>query len=461
MFINTHKLLQESGYSSKTCDYPTVAKEAAKLARKPGATPETVMSQIRQKFPLRELPTLRPTPGKFEVWGTVGVDFDYATIEQMRVVARLPVYAAGALMPDAHLGYALPIGGVAALHEAVSPNGVGVDIACRMAMSILPITPEDAIENKKQLLDVLLEETRFGRAVFDKPRSHPVMQDPAWQDKSLPLHEHYQRAQAQLGTSGGGNHFVDIMLGTIEREVDWLPFELGETFVAVLSHSGSRGIGALMARHYSQLAQKETAAKANGIPRDLAWLDINTDQGREYLAVMQLMGRYAQANHHLIHAHIAKRLGVTPISVAKGTAINLPDIAPPFTVIENHHNYAWREGEYVIHRKGATPAEAGVPGLIPGSSGSYSYLVEGLGNKKSLNSSSHGAGRPFSRSQAKELFDSAAFKEHMDKFDVLYHGIAPDEAVMAYKDIERVMELQQDLVSVVARMKPLVVVMGG
>ncbi|MEM7034444.1 MAG: RtcB family protein, partial [Chloroflexota bacterium] len=214
------------------------------------------------------------------------------------------------------------------------------------------------------------------------------------------------------------------------------------------------------------LAEQKTNQIARGIPKEYAWLSIDDDAGQEYLDVMRLMGRYAQANHHLIHAHFLKRSGLSALVLTGNTGqkseVNLPFVTPKFTVVENHHNFAWLEGDLVIHRKGATPAGKGVAGLIPGSSGTNSYLVSGLGNPDTLSSSSHGAGRPFSRTEAKRRHDAALFDEWMREHDIVHKGVAPDETLLAYKDIETVIGLQKDtLIDIVAQMRPVAVRMGG
>jgi tRNA-splicing ligase RtcB len=269
------------------------------------------------------------------------------------------------------------------------------------------------------------------------------MDDPLWRE--LPhLKPMHSLAGQQLGSSGGGNHFFDALVGEVIEPTNWLPLRPGQEFVALMTHSGSRGAGHKLATHYAGLAERETAAVARGIPKGYEWLSTLSEAGQEYLAVMELMGRYAQANHHLIHDHFLRRTGLTGLAR-----------------YENHHNFAWVEGSQVVHRKGATPAALGQVGIIPGSSGTASYLVEGLGNPASLNSSSHGAGRPYSRSEAKRRHDPVFVAEWMKAQDILTFGLAPDEALTAYKDIERVMALQQELVRPVARMLPKVVIMGG
>jgi tRNA-splicing ligase RtcB len=186
---------------------------------------------------------------------------------------------------------------------------------------------------------------------------------------------------------------------------------------------------------------------ARGVPKGYEWLSIDSELGREYMAAMEAMGAYALANHQLIHRHFAASAG----------------LEARFQ-LWNRHNYAWvnEESGEVIHRKGATPAELGVRGIIPGTSGTSSYLVEGLGNEESILSSSHGAGRYHSRTEAKRRHDAKAFARHMERQDILHLGLAPDETYQAYKDIETVMALQDGvLVRRLARLTPKVVLMGG
>ncbi len=462
--IDINQLLRDHGYTAASVsNFKALIKRAIELAREQQTPPAALIQQLRSEFALPTMVTLAAQPGPYTLYGTPGVHFEHGVIDQMDMVARLPVYVAGAVLPDAHPGYALPIGGVAALHRAVSPYGVGVDIACRMCMTIFAdLPPAELRDRREALLEDLSSETRFGFESWgQQPRQHAVIDDPLWQDQHLPLKRHHQRARAQLGTSGGGNHFADLVVGRVVQAVDWLPLPVGAEFSALLTHSGSRGVGHAMATHYSQLADQQTRLRAHNVPKEYAWLSIDEDAGREYLQVMELMGRYAQANHHLIHAHFLQRTGLTPLAV-RGSAVDLPHVRPAFNVIENHHNYAWIEGDLVIHRKGATPAGQGVAGLIPGSSGSASYLVSGLGNAGSLNSSSHGAGRPYSRTEARRRHDQPRFEQVMRQHSIAYRGVAPDETVLAYKDIETVIGLQRGtLVDVVAEMFPVVVVMGG
>jgi tRNA-splicing ligase RtcB len=251
------------------------------------------------------------------------------------------------------------------------------------------------------------------------------------------------KAWKQLGTSGSGNHFVEF--GILSLDQDDLGLKAGE-HLALLSHSGSRGTGNLVANHYSSLA-KDLHLELPQELAHLAWLNLDTQEGQEYWQSMELMGRYAAANHELIHRHVAQNLG-----------------AEVLLDLENHHNFAWREEhdgrEVVVHRKGATPAGSGVLGIIPGSMGTSGYVVRGKGQPDSLNSASHGAGRKMSRKQAKNTFNWKDAMQFLKERGVTIITAGLDEVPMAYKDIEQVMHDQEDLVEKVARFDPKLVKMA-
>ena len=245
--------------------------------------------------------------------------------------------------------------------------------------------------DQSRLTQAIERETRFGMgASFEIRRQHDVM-DADWRVSSVTARMK-DRAWEQLGTSGSGNHFVEFgQLTVLDAASGLAPGK----YLALLSHSGSRGTGAQVADHYSRLARERHPELPKALSH-LAWLELSSEAGQEYWAAMELMGRYAAANHALIHAHIARELGVEVL-----------------LDIENHHNFAWRErhrlqdgtdADVVVHRKGATPAGAGVLGIIPGSMGTPGYVVRGKGVAASLNSASHGAGRKMSRTRAKEMF---------------------------------------------------------
>ena len=386
----------------------------------------------------------RATDAPYRAWGS---DFEPDAVRQMENACKLPVAVSGALMPDAHVGYGLPIGGVLATEDAVIPYAVGVDIACRMKMSVLDLPVNALTEQAPRLTSALQRETRFGMgATFRAPRQHDVM-DADWRVTAVTA-KMKDRARGQLGTSGSGNHFVEFgELIVTDADVGLQPGR----YLALLSHSGSRGTGAQVANHYSRLARQLHPELPQELSH-LAWLDLSTEPGQEYWAAMELMGRYAAANHAVIHAYIARHLGA-------GVMLDL----------ENHHNFAWRErhrrpdgseADVIVHRKGATPAGAGVLGIIPGSMGTPGYVVKGNGVAASLNSAAHGAGRRMSRTKAKQLFTWDAAQEFLRQRGVTLLSAGLDEVPMAYKDIDEVMAAQSELVQPLARFEPRLVKMA-
>lgn len=360
----------------------------------------------------------------------------------MDAASRLPVAVAGALMPDAHVGYGLPIGGVLATRNAVIPYAVGVDIACRMKMTVLDLPLEWLEQKRERLIRAIEDETKFGvGASFRERRAHDVM-DADWSVSPI-TKANRDRAWAQLGTSGSGNHFVEFGVLTLQQSIRDLP---PGQHLALLSHSGSRGTGAAVCDHYSKLAMKRHPDLPKEM-RHLAWLDLDSADGLEYWAAMELMGRYAAANHALIHRHIARNLGA-------GVLLDL----------ENHHNFAWKEShlgeELVVHRKGATPAGPGVLGIIPGSMAAPGFIVRGRGVAESLNSAAHGAGRCMSRTQATKTLSWKEANRVLSERGVTLISAGLDEVPMVYKDIHAVMAAQAELVEVLARFDPRLVKMA-
>lgn len=421
--------------------FSAIAKRAAAL-KKAGKTADEILAAVNEEFGAKpELQRIAETPKPFKIYGDVGTDIDHAAVEQLRTALRLPVAVQGALMPDAHVGYALPVGGVFAAHRAVAPAMVGVDIGCRMHLTVFEDTPESFRRHRVPLFSDLKAVTVFGTGEGRKrPVDHEVLDDPRW---SLTNQTRSLRAKAvqQLGTSGSGNHFAELVVGRRISDTDAVP----QVFVGLLTHSGSRGVGYAIANYYTKLAAEETA-RHSSVPRMYEWLDLDTEAGQEYWKAMELAGAFAEANHEVIHRQFAKRSGLKPL-----------------TTFQNHHNFAWRDGDLVIHRKGATPAEAGTFGIIPGSMASASYLVEGRGNPDALESASHGAGRRYSRTAAKQSLILSDVKAMLKEKDVLVDGLSIDESPGAYKDIERVMEVQVDagLIVPVAKMHPIAVIMAG
>jgi tRNA-splicing ligase RtcB (3'-phosphate/5'-hydroxy nucleic acid ligase) len=381
----------------------------------------------------------RSKPAPYRRWGW---DVEPESIRQMENACSLPISYAGALMPDAHVGYGLPIGGVLAACDAVIPYAVGMDIACRMKMTVLDL-PISYIRGEEGHLRKAIEKaTSFGvGGGFRVRKEHPVMEED-WSFSPI-TSKNKDRARHQLGSSGSGNHFVEF--GTLTLNQDDLGLKAG-VYCALLSHSGSRGTGGDVATYYSKLAMKIHPE----LPRELlqlAWLDLDKEAGQEYWLAMELMGKYAAANHFLIHRDIAKLLGVRAL-----------------LDIENHHNFAWKENHFdrdlIVHRKGATPAGKGTIGIIPGSMATPGYVIRGKGVPESMNSASHGAGRRMSRKKTKESYTWHEGKKFLAEHDVVLISAGLDEVPMGYKDIESVMAAQSDLVEIVARFDPKLVKMA-
>ncbi len=389
---------------------------------------------------------LRAQPADYAVWGADQIDREARS--QMENALRLPVAVAGALMPDAHVGYGLPIGGVLATQDAVIPFAVGVDIACRMRLSVYAVSPFVLGQRKNDFKRSLLEQTRFGMgAEFARPErpTHPVLDDPAWAAtrflKSLQI-----KAQQHLGTSGTGNHFVEWGVFRLYQDDATLGLAAGE-YLALLSHSGSRGVGFKIANHYSEVAQQLHPALDKAV-RHLSWLPLSSEPGEEYWISMELAGRFASANHEVIHQRVQRAVGLREVAV-----------------VENFHNFAWRETlpdgtPAIVHRKGATPAGKGVLGVIPGSMGDPGYVVRGRGKRESLNSAAHGAGRKMSRRAAINSIAKAERDAYLRERGVTLLGGGLDESPQAYKDIESVVAAQDELVEVIGKFTPRVVRMA-
>jgi tRNA-splicing ligase RtcB (3'-phosphate/5'-hydroxy nucleic acid ligase) len=380
---------------------------------------------------------------RYTIYGADAIE--EGALQQMSTAMRLPVAIGGALMPDAHQGYGLPIGGVLATKNSVIPYGVGVDIGCRMCMTVFDMPVSSLEQKREELKKILMNNTRFGFSSFKSPKDHEVLEHPAFRE--IPVaREMKDKAWQQLGSSGGGNHFVEFGTLDILDSVNEYNLAPGQ-YVALLSHSGSRGLGAGIARHYTKVAMEHCQLPPEA--RHLAWLDLDTNAGAEYWLAMNLAGDYASACHHQIHERVAQALNESPMAM-----------------IENHHNFAWKEkdrfgNEIIVHRKGATPAGDGVLGIIPGSMATPGFLVRGKGAPESLNSASHGAGRTMSRTKAKQIISPKDVSSFLSEKGVEVIGAGLDEAPMAYKNILQVMEYQKDLVHVHGTFMPKIVRMCG
>jgi tRNA-splicing ligase RtcB len=388
-----------------------------------------------QDIPLKEIPV------PYEIYGAGFIET--GALQQMNNAVRLPVAVTGALMPDAHQGYGLPIGGVLATRNAVIPYGVGVDIGCRMCLSILDLPVALLEKEAARFRRELTAQTCFGAGgAWSAKTEDAVLQHSLFRELPMLRHLH-KKAVEQLGTSGGGNHFVEwgIVQITGANELG-LP---AGTYTGLLSHSGSRGLGAQIAAHYTRLARELCPLPKEA--QHLAWLELDKAAGQEYWAAMNLAGDYASASHHQIHRRLIKAMDARLLAR-----------------VENHHNFAWKEihngQEVIVHRKGATPAGKGVLGIIPGSMTAPGYIVKGRGEAGSLHSASHGAGRLMSRSRAIQCITRHELQQQLKEQGVTLLGGGPDEAPMAYKNINEVMAAQTGLVDVIGRFQPKIVRMA-
>lgn len=374
-------------------------------------------------------------------------ELDPETLQQAKNIANFPFASHHiAIMPDAHMGYGMPIGGVMATDGVVIPNGVGVDIGCGVC-AVQSSLPSVERKNLKNIITVIRNHIPLG--FKHRENALPTELMPQWSNQALvnelPIaHREYESARKQLGTLGGGNHFIEIQEGD-------------DGYVWIMIHSGSRNIGYQVANHYNNIAKEFNNNHKRLVPskHQLDYLPLHSKNGQHYLKEMRFCVEFAAKNRQQMMA-VAK---TAFLKAEPGTTFSPPiDIA---------HNYASEEIHFgknvVVHRKGATRAKSGELGIIPGSQGSVSFIVKGLGNADSFTSCSHGAGRKLGRKQAQRQLN---FKEEvlfLEKQNIL-HSIRRkkdlDEAAGAYKDIRKVIDNQSDLVEVITSLRPLAVIKG-
>ena len=408
-------------------------------------------------------------------------------IEQAKDLAKLPfVFRHVALMPDTHQGYGMPIGGVIACEDVVIPNAVGVDIGCGMA-AVKTNLKDISQERLKEIMTLIRKKIPLGFSHHSKSQDAALMPAPKYDLVAEINHEdaitydsypvvwgEYSSALKQIGTLGGGNHFIEIQRGS-------------DGYIWFMVHSGSRNLGYKVAKFYNDLAQGLCETWYSNIPEykgegGLAFLPIKTAEGQSYLREMQFCLEFAKANRDLMIErikeafvqHTCERCGGNggkrgnKCDACGGTGIRPVHEDVEFTdYINIHHNYASIEhhfGKNVwVHRKGATSAKEGELGIIPGSQGTCSYIVKGKGSEQSFMSCSHGAGRRMSRKRAQRELDFKNEQKKLDEQGIL-HSIRGtkdlDEASGAYKDISTVMDEQKDLVDIVIELSPLAVIKG-
>ncbi len=369
-------------------------------------------------------------------------NLEAAAMQQVENLSNHPCLVGNVcLMPDAHCGYGMPIGGVVALDNAISPNMVGVDIGCGMLAVQTSLTEIDR-SKVQAVIDKIYERIPLGFDHHETAQENPLFLDlPRWNKTEVCKREFFS-AQKQLGTLGGGNHFIEVQKGS-------------DGHIWFMIHSGSRNLGKQVAEYYNKQAVKLCGMFRQDtlIKQDLAFLPIGTKEAAAYINEMKLCLDFAFENRKTMAAVIKKIFTEEFPQVEFEKEINI------------HHNYAAVEEHYNqkvwVHRKGATLARENTIGIIPGSQGTNSYIVQGLGNEMSLQSCSHGAGRCMSRSKAIKDLDLAHEQEILNKQGIVHRmneQALLDEAPSAYKDIDEVMESQKDLVKILVKLTPLGVV---
>jgi tRNA-splicing ligase RtcB len=369
-------------------------------------------------------------------------------IKQAANLANLPfIHKWVSLMPDTHQGYGMPIGGVLATKGVVIPNAVGVDIGCGMC-SIESDIKEWTKENLTDVIKEIRYEVPVGRNHHKDAKDKSKIPDFQSDTITDVVKDQLDRALYQVGTLGGGNHFIELQRNPLGN-------------LCVMIHSGSRNVGKQVADYYNTLAEELNARWHSTVPaeHDLAFLPLDSEQGQAYVKEMTYCVDFALANRReMMNACMQ---AIFKVFKAIGVTVNFNSF------INIAHNYARMENHYgdnvMVHRKGATSARLGEVGLIPGSQGTKSYIVQGRGNKESFESCSHGAGRKMGRKQAQRTLDLEAEKKALDDKGIIHAVRATenlDEAPSAYKDIDVVMEEQKDLVSILVELTPLAVMKG-
>jgi len=380
-------------------------------------------------------------------------DIEAGALEQAKNLANLPfVFRHIALMPDAHQGYGMPIGGVMATQGVVVPNAVGVDIGCGMCAlkTSIPTIDQETLKKimggSKEYKGGIRSAVPVGFSHHSKKQDEALMPHGVdFDDNKLPIvKREYYSALKQIGTLGGGNHFIEMQQGN-------------DGFVWLMIHSGSRNIGFKVAHHYNELAVALNERWTSSVPKNwqLDFLPLDTNEGQDYLEEMQYCVDFALASRGFMMELVKRSILEVVGDVSFGEIINIA------------HNYAAMEHHFgvnvMIHRKGATKAYPGQLGIIPGSQGTASYIVQGKGEPESFMSCSHGAGRRMGRKQAQRELSLDGEIARLDALGVI-HGIRNaqdlDEAAGAYKDISTVIENQADLVDIAVELRPLAVIKG-
>lgn len=383
-------------------------------------------------------------------------DMEDGALDQAKNLANLPfAFKHVAIMPDSHQGYGMPIGGVLATKGVIIPNAVGVDIGCGMCAVKTNIrVNEFETETLKKIMGLIRESVPVGFAHQKEKQSMecmPILADYITGEDRI-VNKEYEKALTQVGTLGGGNHFIEIQKGS-------------DGHVWIMIHSGSRNLGLQVANHYNKLAVQLNDKWHSSVPEkwELAYLPTDSDEGNAYIEEMKYCVAFALVNRKLMMDKILKAFEqIYPYSMSRGLYVSSFRGEPMINIAHNYASLENHFGENVfVHRKGATLASKDTVGIIPGSMGTSSYIVKGRGNPESFNSCSHGAGRRMGRKQAIRTLN---LEDEMKKMEGIVHGIRStkdlDEAPGSYKDITTVMDNQTDLVDMWIQLKPLGVVKG-
>lgn len=398
-------------------------------------------------MPIKEVLTSQRVPVK--IWTD---DVDDKSKQQLANIASLPfIHHHVAAMPDVHLGIGATIGSVIATHKAIIPAAVGVDIGCGMVACRLSITANDLDEKSlKSVFDQISRDVPVGRGMHNNRHAFEEKAQPFELGLNRILEKHPVLEKSicgttkwvkQMGTLGGGNHFIEVCLD--ESNQVW-----------VMLHSGSRGIGNTLAEYFIQLARKDMEQWMIHLPdRDLAYFPEGTVHFDDYVEAVHWAQEYAFQNRQCMVDLVLEAL-----------RRHLPAFEVPSEVVNCHHNYVAQEHHYGanvwVTRKGAIRAREGDLGIIPGSMGARSYIVRGRGNPESFNSSAHGAGRRMSRTAAEKQFTEADLARQTDGVICRKDKGLVDEIPGAYKDIDVVMENQKDLTETLHTLKQVVCVKG-
>ena len=366
-------------------------------------------------------------------------DIEEGALIQAKNLANLPfIFKHIAIMPDAHQGYGMPIGGVMATQGVVVPNAVGVDIGCGMCALKTSLTEID-VDTLKKIMNKIRQVVPVGFKRHNSPQNGMI----DLPDGCEISEREYANAHTSLGTLGGGNHFIEIQKGS-------------DGHIWIMIHSGSRNLGKQVADHYNNAAILMNGLYHSSVPKEweLAFLPLDSAEGQDYIREMQFCIDFALANRKLMMDRVLECF----VDVYPFDTDDVINVAHNFAAIENHFGK-----NVMVHRKGATKARENQLGIIPGSQGTSSYIVSGKGNPESFHSCSHGAGRCMGRKQAERELDLDTEIKRLDDLGVI-HNIRTkkdlDEAAGAYKDINVVMSNQTDLINVEVKLKPLAVIKG-